>query len=267
VSLQYSLKAYVNGQGTLKSTGSEFISVSGFDRDYSLNTLATGIIDIAERLALFPLDKYLSMKIMFSPSSQSISGSIFGSTPRSTPISTPRSLAANRTHLMALAKAGDVAALNWLIDNTLSPLGVEVTAIVGNDCLVVTAILPEVVDRLFLIDFLREALERLQPEGLNRVVIVGRDRARLVPDWQHILNLHQADLPQMPTPARQQQAKRKPAPKKAAVSFRRRHPLVSKPLHLVLFLAACGLLVGGVFAAKMVFTVGDGAVKPVEFTN
>jgi hypothetical protein len=33
----------------LNSTGSEFISVSGFDRDYSLNTLTTGIIDIAER--------------------------------------------------------------------------------------------------------------------------------------------------------------------------------------------------------------------------
>jgi hypothetical protein len=235
--------------------------VSGFDRDYSLNTLTTGIIDIAERLALFPLDKYLSIKIMFSTSSQSI----LGSRPHSTPSSSPRSSSETRTHLMALAKAGDVAALNWLIDNTLSPLGVEVTAIIGNDCLVVTAILPETVDRLFLIDFLREALERLQAEGIDRVVIVGRDRARLVPDWQHILNLHQADLPQMPTPARQQQAKRKPTPKKATISFRQRHPLLSKPLHLVLFLAACGLLVGGVFAAKTVFTVGDGAVKPVEF--
>jgi hypothetical protein len=235
--------------------------VSGFDRDYSLNTLTTGIIDIAERSALFPLDKYLSIKIMFSTSSQSI----VGSKPRSKPLSTPRFSTANRTHLMALAKAGDVAALNWLIDNTLSPLGVEVTAIMGNDCLVVNAILPETVDRLFLIDFLREALERLQPDGIDRVVIVGSDRARLLPDWQHILNLHQADLPQMPTPARQQQAKRKPTPKKATISFRQRHPLLSKPLHLVLFLAACGLLVGGVFAAKTVFTVGDGAVKPVEF--
>ena len=131
----------------------------------------------------------------------------------------------------------------------------------------VTAILPETVDRLFLIDFLREALERLQPEKIDRVVIVGRDRARLVPDWQHILNLHQADLPQMPTPARQQQAKRKPTPKKAVIPFRQRHPLLSKPLHLVLFLAACGLLVGGVFAAKMVFSVGDGAVKTVDFTH
>jgi hypothetical protein len=235
--------------------------VSGFDRDYSLNTLTTGIIDIAERLALFPLCKYLSVKIMFSTSSQSI----MGSKPRSKPLSTPRSSIANRTHLMALAKAGDVAALNWLIDNTLSPLGVEVTAIMGNDCLVVNAILPETVDRLFLIDFLREALERLQPDGIDRVVIVGSDRARLLPDWQHIVNLHQADLPQMPTPARQQQAKRKPTPKKAVISFRQRHPLLSKPLHLVMFLAACGLLVGGVFAAKTVFTVGDGAVKPVEF--
>jgi hypothetical protein len=200
---------------------------------------------------------------MFSTSSQSILGAI----PRSTPLSIPRSSAENRPHLMALAKAGDVAALNWLIDNTLSPLGVEVTAIMGNDCFVVTAILPETVDRLFLIDFLRESLERLQPEKIDRVVIVGRDRARLAPDWQHILNLHQADLPQMPAPARQQQAKRKPTLKKSVVPFRQRHPLLSKPLHLVLFLAACGLLVGGVFAAKTVFTVGDGAVKPVEFSH
>jgi hypothetical protein len=221
--------------------------------------------------ALFSLDKYLSVKIMFSTSSRPISGSIPRANPGSMSQATSwsaygsSSSTAHRTHLVALAKAGDVAALNWLIDSTLSPSGAEVTVIMGNDCLVVTAILPETVDRLFLIDFLREALERLQPEGIDRVVIVGRDRARLAPDWQHILNLHQADLPQMPTPARQQQAKRKPTPKKAVIAFRQRHPLLSKPLHLVLFLAACGLLVGGVFAAKVVFTVGDGAVKPVEF--
>lgn len=237
--------------------------MGGFDRDYSLNTLTTGIIDIAERSALFSLDKYLSIKIMFSTSSQSISGTI----PQSKPASSLYPSTENRTHLMALAKTGDVAALNWLIDHTLSPLGVKVTTIMGNDCLVVTAILPETVDRLFLIDFLREALERLQPEQIDRVVIVGCDRARLTPDWQHVLNLYQADLPQMPAPARQQQAKRRPTPKKAVASFRQRHPLLSKPLHLVLFLAACGLLVGGVFAAKTVFTVGDGAVKPVDFAR
>jgi hypothetical protein len=33
----------------LNKYGSELISVSGFDRDYSLNTLTAGIIDIAER--------------------------------------------------------------------------------------------------------------------------------------------------------------------------------------------------------------------------
>jgi hypothetical protein len=199
---------------------------------------------------------------MFSTSSQSV----LGSRPRSTPRPIPRSSTENRTYLMALAKAGDVPALNWLIDNTLSPLGVEVTAIMGNDCLVVTAILPETVDRLFLIDFLREALERLQPERIDRVVIVGRDRARLVPDWQHVLNLHQADLPQMPTPARQQQAKRKLTPKKVVAPFRQRHPLLSRPLHLIMFLAACGLLVGGVVAAKTVFMVEEGAVRPAEFS-
>jgi hypothetical protein len=166
-----------------------------------------------------------------------------------------------------LAKAGDVTALNRLINDTLSPLGLDVTTVMGNECLVVTAILPETIDRLFLIDFLREALERLQPEYVDRVVIVGRDRARLTPDWQHILNLHQADLPQMPTPARQQQAKRKPTVKKAVIPFRQRHPLLSKPLHLVLFLAACGLLVGGVVAAKTVFMVEEGAVKPVDFAR
>ncbi len=244
--------------------------MSGFDRDYSLNTLTPGIIDIAERLpmakaqqsTLFTFDKYISVKIMFSTSSQSI----FGSRPLPQTSFTPRSSTETRTHLMALAKAGDVAALNWLIDHTLSPLGVEVTAIMGNDCLVVTAVLPETVDRLFLIDFLREALERLQPEQIDRVVIVGRDRARLTPDWQHILNLHQADLPQMPAPARQQQAKRKLTPKKVAAPFRQRHPLLSRPLHLILFLSACGLLVGGVVAAKTVFMVEEGAVKPAEFS-
>jgi hypothetical protein len=232
-----------------------------FDRDYSLNTLTTGIINIAERAALFLLDKYLSVKIMFSTSSQSTLRSI----PRSMPLSTADASTTNRSQLVALAKAGDVTALNWLIDDTLSPLGAEVTAIMGNDCLVVKAVLPETLDRLFLIDFLRAALERLQPEKIDRIVIMGRDRARLLPEWQHILNLYQADLPKMPTPARQQQAKRKPIPKTVGTSLRQRHPLLSRPLHLVLFLAACGLLVGGVFAAKVVFTVGEGTAKSVEF--
>ncbi len=171
-----------------------------------------------------------------------------------------------RSQLVAAAKAGDVPALHKLIDNTLSPLGVGVTTVMGNECLIVTAILPETVDRLFLIDFLREALERLQPAQIDRVVIIGRDRARINPDWQHMLNLHQADLPQMPTPARQKQAKRKiTPPKNTNIPFRPRHPLVSKPLHLVMFLTACALLVCGVFAAKTVFMVEDGAVKPVNF--
>jgi hypothetical protein len=235
----------------------EFISVSGFDRDYSLNTLAPGIIDIAERSALFPPDKYLSLNIMFPTTFRPI----FGSTARSASVSE------NRNHLVALAKTGDVAALNQLINNTLSPLGVEVTTVIGNECLVVTATLPETIDRLFLIDFLREALERLQPEEVDRVVVVGRDRARLTPDWQHVLNLHQADLPQMPTPARQQQAKRQPTRQKTVIPFRQRHPLLSKPLHLMMFLAACGLLIGGVFAARTVFMVEDGVIKPVEFSR
>jgi hypothetical protein len=235
--------------------------LSGFNRDYSLNPRATGIIDIAERLptvkaklpTLFSLDKFLSVNIMFSTSSRSI---FEPSSPKST-----------RVHLVSLAKAGDVTALNRLIDHTLSPLGVEVTTVIKNECLVVTAILPETIDRLFLIDFLREALERLQPRKIDRVVIVGRDRAGLIPDWQHVLNLHQADLPLMPTPARQQQAKRKITPKKATTSFQQRHPLLSRPLHLIMFLSACGLLVGGVFAAKTVFTVEDGVIKPIELTR
>jgi hypothetical protein len=173
----------------------------------------------------------------------------------------------DRNHLVTLAKSGDVTALNKLIYNTLSPLGVEVTTVMGNDCLLVTATLPETVDRLFLIEFVREALERLQPDKIERVVITGCDRSRINPDWQHVINLHQADLPHMPTPARQQQAKRKIAPPQMVRNFRQRHPLLSKPLHLVLFLLACALLVGGVFAAKVVFTVSDGAIKPVETSH
>jgi hypothetical protein len=200
----------------------------------------------------FSLDKYLLVNIMFASNMPKVSGTA--------------SWEEHRSQLVASAKAGDVTALNKLIDNTLSPLGVGVTTVMGNECLIVTAILPETVDRLFLIDFLREALERLQPAEIDRVVIIGRDRARINPDWQHILNLHQADLPNMPTPARQKQAKRKAAPAtKNTVPFRQRHPLVSKPLHLVMFLAACTLLVCGVFAAKTVFMVEDGAVKPVNF--
>jgi hypothetical protein len=229
--------------------------LSDFDRDYILNILTTGIIDIAEPSALFYPGTYLSVNIMFA--------SNVPSTSRNT--SRPET----RNQLVALAKAGDVTALNKLINHTLYPLGLEVTTVMGNECLIITAILPETVDRLFLIDFVREALERLQSVAIDRVMIVGRDRARITPDWQHVLNLHQADLPKMPTPARQQQAQRKPypMPQKTVISFRQRHPLMSKPLHLVLFLAACVLLVGGVFAAKTVFTVQDGAIRPVDFAR
>jgi hypothetical protein len=173
----------------------------------------------------------------------------------------------NRSQLVAAAKAGDIPALDELINNTLSPFGVGVTTVMGNECLIVTAILPETLDRLFLINFLREALERLQPETINRVVIIGRDRAHINPDWQHVLNLHQADLPKMPSPARQHQAKRKMALKQTVLPFRQRHPLLSKPLHLGMFLAACLLLVGGVFAAKAMFVIEDDVVQPASFAR
>ena len=38
-------------------------------------------------------------------------------------------------------------------------------------------------------------------------------------------------------------------------------------LFSAMFLAACGLLIGGVFAARTVFMVEDGVIKPVEFSR
>jgi hypothetical protein len=174
----------------------------------------------------------------------------------------PASVDNNRSQLLVLAKNGDVMAISALMKDTLATLGVEVTATQGNDCLVITAILPDTVDRLFLINFVRESLERLQANSIDQVVIVGRDRARINPDWQFILNLHQADLPRMPTPANQQRARRTHNPAQK-LTFRQRHPLLSRPLHLLMFVTACGLLVAGAYAAKTVFVLED-ANKPIK---
>jgi hypothetical protein len=169
----------------------------------------------------------------------------------------------NRSQLLALAKDGDITALESLIKSTLLPLGVEVMAANGNNCLVITAVLPETVDRLFLINFVREGLERLQADSIERVVIVGRDRARINPDWQYILNLYQADLPLIPTPANQHRARRSNE-QTPRLTFRQRHPLFSKPLHLLMFVLACGLLVAGAFAAKTVFVLEDGGKQQIK---
>jgi hypothetical protein len=174
----------------------------------------------------------------------------------------PASLDNNRSQLLALAKNGDATAIGTLMKDTLAALGVEVIVTPGNDCLVITTILPDTVDRLFVINFVRESLERLQASSIDQVVIVGKDRARINPDWQYILNLHQADLPRMPTPANQQRARRTHNPPQK-LTFRQRHPLISKPLHLLMFVTACGLLVAGAFAAKTVFVLED-ANKPIK---
>ncbi len=185
------------------------------------------------------------------------------------------STTSSQHHLISLAKQGDPTALTTLINQTLSPLGVVVTSVLNAECLVVTAVVPDTIDRQFLIRFMREGMERLQANSIRQVMLVGRDRERVTPDWQYILNLYQADLP----PARIKRRRQRLAPPVVTVSTtaqptevrspvrRRRHWLVNKPLNWVLTLGAIALLAGGAFAAKVVFLVDHSVDRHLDFAQ
>jgi hypothetical protein len=185
------------------------------------------------------------------------------------------STTSSQHHLISLAKQGDPTALTTLINQTLSPLGVVVTSVLNAECLVVTAVVPDTIDRQFLIRFMREGMERLQANSIRQVMLVGRDRERVTPDWQYILNLYQADLP----PAKSKRRRQRIAPPVETVSptapptevrsptKRRRHWLVNKPLNWLLTLGAIALLAGGAFAAKVVFLVDHSVDRNLDFTQ
>jgi hypothetical protein len=178
-------------------------------------------------------------------------------------------------HLISLAKQGDPTALTALINQTLAPLGVVVTSVLNAECLVVTAVVPDTIDRQFLIRFMREGMERLQANSIRQVTLVGRDRERVTPDWQYILNLYQADLP----PAKIKRRRQRIAPPVATVltpaqptevrppTRRRRHWLVNKPLNWLLTLGALTLLAAGAFAAKVVFLVDHSVDQNLDFAQ
>jgi hypothetical protein len=164
---------------------------------------------------------------------------------------------ASQNQLLSLAQQGDAASLTALINHNLFPLGVTVMTTLQDKCLVVTAVLPQNIDRLFLINFMREGMERLQAKSIQQVLLIGKDRERITPDWQYILNLHQADLPPV-VPLRQPQLPLQPPPPAIPQPIHQqlpRHPLASTPLRWLLLLTTCGLLVGGTWAAKTVFLV------------
>jgi hypothetical protein len=187
------------------------------------------------------------------------------------------STTSSQRHLISLAKQGDPTALTTLINQTLSPLGVVVTSVLNAECLIVTAVVPDTIDRQFLIRFMREGMERLQANSIRQVMLVGRDREQVTPDWQYILNLYQADLP----PAQKKRRRQRIVPSVETVSTtpqptevrspaptkRRRHWLVNKPLNWVLTLGAIALLVGGAFAAKVVFLVDHSVDQNLDFAQ
>jgi hypothetical protein len=170
-----------------------------------------------------------------------------------------QNIASPHHHLLNLAKQGDADSLTALINQNLLPLGVTVMTALQNECLVVRALLPQNIDRLFLINFMREGMERLQARSIQQVILIGQDRERIIPDWQYILNLHHVALPPLSPPVKSQYAPPpQPAPAETihhAPTKKYRHPLTRSSLRLVLLLATLGLLIGGTFAGKTVFVM------------
>ncbi len=172
------------------------------------------------------------------------------------------------------AQPENADALAALINRSLFPLGVTVLAAIHQECLVLRALLPPHIDRLFLINFLREGLGHLSLPSIKQVVLIGQDRENIRPDWQYILNLARINLPPVnlpPIPTRrqsepgsfpgvavveEQQLTRRTGDKFLRLRVRPpRHPLARRSVCFLLILAAGGLLIGGAGAAKSVFFV------------
>ncbi len=170
--------------------------------------------------------------------------------------------------------ADDLAA--W-INHSLLPLDVTVLVAIHDQCLVLQALLPPHIDRLFLINFLRERMSRLPLPAIQQVLLIGQDRECIRPDWQYILNLPSVSLPAInlpPIPTRRPSPPPEPLifpqrivaeepiaispPGQKRLRWRvraPRHPLARRSVCVLLILAAGGLLVGGIWAAQSVFIV------------
>jgi hypothetical protein len=184
--------------------------------------------------------------------------------------------------LPSFAQPEDADALAALINQSLFPLGVTVLAAIHQECLVLRALLPPHIDRLFLINCVREGMESLQLQSIKQVVLIGQDRENIRPDWQYILNLARINLPPVnlpPIPTRRQSGacsfpgvvmtssvittsslssvtRQNTEQKPLRLRVRRpRHPLAHRSICLLLMVAAGGLLIGGAWAAKSMFLV------------
>jgi hypothetical protein len=99
--------------------------------------------------------------------------------------------------VLELAKQGNPKAIASLMNHSLEPRRITVAVSPSDRGLTIQATAPQPPDRAFLVDFIRQGLERLDAATIQRVMIRAYGKGSRSPVWQEMLVLRD-DPPMMP---------------------------------------------------------------------
>lgn len=92
-------------------------------------------------------------------------------------------------NLHALAKQGNPRAIAALMNHSLQSRQITVKAGLKNDCLTIFASATQVPDRAFMVNFVRQGMQRLSPKLVNRAIVQGHAIGQSQPAWRAVVNL------------------------------------------------------------------------------
>lgn len=97
---------------------------------------------------------------------------------------------------VSLAKQGNAQAIAALINKSLQPKGITVTATTSGSCLNLVAEAQTAPDQAEIVDFIRKGIENLKPSSIDRIAIQGRVIGQKQSAWRELVEL---SIPQSPT--------------------------------------------------------------------
>ncbi|MEP0913067.1 type IV pilin-like G/H family protein [Leptolyngbya sp. GB1-A1] len=83
-----------------------------------------------------------------------------------------------------LAKQGNPAAIAALMNKSLQSKGITITATASGRCLTLIAEANTAPEKSTLIDFIRQGVSKLNPEGIDRVVVQAKATGKKQPEWR-----------------------------------------------------------------------------------
>lgn len=102
--------------------------------------------------------------------------------------------------MLTQAKAGNIQAIETLINKTLEPKGISVKASLSTECLILVAESKHAPTQSLIVDFVKKGLLKVKPKNITKVIIRGRLSNQTINLWQDSFNLIET-LQSPPTPS------------------------------------------------------------------